>query len=90
MQLLFGKMSSLKEEVMNLKETLRQLEMERRNLLDHFKIQEDNYAVTFQKYNEKVELLIKQHEVEIDKLLKEKAILEAVVRGDNLEENQNE
>ena len=81
------KMSALKEEIKNLKETLRQLEMERQNLLDHFKIQEDNYAAIFKKYTEKVELLIKQQEDQIEELLKEKCVLEAVVRGDNLEES---
>ena len=38
---------------MDLKKTLQQLEMERRNLLDHFKIQEDSYAATFKTYTEK-------------------------------------
>ena len=54
-------MSTIKdlEEDMSLKENLQRLEMERRSLLDHFKVQEDNYAVTFKMYFEKVELLIK-------------------------------
>ena len=55
---------------MNLKKTLQQLEMERRNLLDHFKIQ-DNYAATFKTYTEKLELLIKQQDDKIEHLLKE-------------------
>ena len=55
---------------MDLKKTLQQLEMERRNILDHFKIQEDNYAATFKTFTEKVELLVKQQEEEIEKLLK--------------------
>ena len=45
--------------------------MERRNLLDHFKIQEDNYTATFKMYSEKVELLIKQQADEIEEYLKE-------------------
>ena len=45
--------------------------MERRNLLDHFKIQEDSYAATFKTYTEKVELLIKQQDDKIEHLLKE-------------------
>lgn len=66
-------MSSMKdlEEVMDLKKTLQQLEMERRNLLDHLKIQEDNYAATFKTFTEKVELLIKQQADEIEKHLRE-------------------
>ena len=66
-------MSTIKdlEEVMSLKGNLQRLEMERRNLLDHFKVQEDNYAATFKMYSEKVELLIKQQADEIEKHLKE-------------------
>ena len=45
--------------------------MERRNLLDHFKVQEENYAGTFKMYSEKVELLIKQQADQIEKHLKE-------------------
>ena len=66
-------MSTIKdlEEVMSIKENLQRLEMERRNLLDHFKIQEDNYAATFKMYSEKVELLIMKQADIIEKHLKE-------------------
>ena len=52
-------MNTLKEEISQLKETLKQLEEERRNLIKHFQIQEDNYAATFKLFVEKVDLLIK-------------------------------
>lgn len=48
-------MDSLKAEIASLKESLIQLEAERRNLIQHFQIQEDNYAATFKAYTEKVE-----------------------------------
>lgn len=75
-------MSALKEEIMSIKVTLQQLELERKNLLDHFRIQEDNYVVTFKEYSEKVELLIKQQENKIEELLKDKCRLEATILGD--------
>lgn len=77
-----SKSISLKEEISNLKESLNQLEVERRNLLQHFQIQEDNYASTFKAYSEKVELLLKQQENKIDELLKERCRLEATILGD--------
>ena len=46
--------------------------MERRILLDHFKIQENNYAATFKNYTEQVDLLIKQQEDLIEELLRTK------------------
>lgn len=78
-------MSSLKEEISNLKETLNQLEEERRNLIKHFQIQEDNYSATFKLYVEKVNLLIKEQEDQIDKLLREKCLLEAKILGESEE-----
>ena len=50
--------------------------MERKNLLQHFKIQEDNFEATFNSYTGKVELLLKEKENKIEELLKEKARLE--------------
>ena len=61
-------MSSLREEISNLTITLSQLEEERRNLLKHFQIQEENYAVTFKNYENKVDLLLKQKEEQVEKL----------------------
>lgn len=78
-------MSSLKEEISNLKETLNQLEEERRNLIKHFQIQEDNYSATFKLYVEKVNLLIKEQEDQIDKLLRQKCDLEAKILGESEE-----
>lgn len=75
-------MSSLKAEISSLKESLSQLETERRNLIRHFKIQEDNYAATFKEYTEKIELLIKQQEDKIEELLKGKCRLEAKILGE--------
>ena len=48
--------SSLRQEMSELKISLELLEFERRNLLEHFKIQEDYYAVTFKYYAEKFRL----------------------------------
>ena len=53
-------MSSLREEISNLTMTSSQLEEERRNLLKHFQIQEENYAATFKNYENKADLLLKQ------------------------------
>lgn len=78
-------MSSLKEEILSLKVTLTQLEIERRNLIQHFQIQEDNYAATFKLFTEKIELLLKQNEDKIEELLKEKCRLEAVILGETEE-----
>lgn len=69
----------LKDEIWNLKESLKQLELERRNLVQHLNIQEDNYAATFKTYVEKAELLIKKQEDKIDELLREQTRLEAVI-----------
>ena len=66
-------MSSLREEISNLTITLSQLEEERRNLLKHFQIQEEN----FKNYENKVDLLLKQKEEQIEQLFKEKCLLEA-------------
>ena len=74
-------MSTIKEEISQLKETLKQLEEERRNLIKHFQIQEDNYAATFKLFVEKVDLLIKEQEDKIDKLLRVKCDLEAKILG---------
>ena len=48
--------------------------MERRNLLDHFKVQENKYAATFKMYSEKVEHAdeIEKHLMELLKLQIEK------------------
>ena len=75
---------------MSLKENLQRLEMKRRNLLDHFKVQEDSSAATFKIYSEKMDLLIKQQADEIEKHLKDFLKLQIeknVLRGDNFEEN---
>lgn len=69
--------SSLRQETFELKATLELLEVERRSLLEHFKIQEDNYAATFKAYVEKLGLLLKEQENQIDELSKEKSRLEA-------------
>ena len=69
-------MSSLCEEISNLTITLSQLEEERRNLLKHFQIQEENYAFTFKNYENKVDLLLKQKEEQVEKICKEKCLLE--------------
>lgn len=75
-------MDSLKAEIASLKESLMQLEAERRNLIQHFQIQEDNYAATFKAYTEKVECMIKLQADKIDDLLKEKCRLEATILGE--------
>ena len=75
-------MDSLKTEIASLKESLIQLEAERRNLIQHFQIQEDNYAATFKAYTEKVECMIKLQENKIEDLLKEKCRLEATILGE--------
>ena len=74
-------MSTLKDEILSLKASLNQLEVERRNLIQHFQVQEDNYATTFKQFVEKVELLLKEQEEQIDKLLRQKCDLEARILG---------
>ena len=69
-------MSSLHEEISSLTITLSQLEEERKNLLKHFQIQEENYAATFKNYENKVDLLLKQEEEQVEKLFKEMCFLE--------------
>ena len=69
--------SSLRQEMSELKVSLELLQFERRNLLEHFKIQEDNYAVTFKSYAEKVGLLLTEQEYQIEELSREKSRLEA-------------
>ena len=62
-------MSTLKEEILSLKESLKQLELGRRNVIQHLQVHEDNYAATFRQFVEKVEqLLIVVQEGQIDKL----------------------
>lgn len=78
-------MSNLREEIFNLKESLDQLQQERQNLLQHFQIQEINYAATFKLYEEKVDLLLKQKEEKIEELLKQKCLLEAKILGESEE-----
>ena len=74
-------MSTLKDEILSLKESLKQLELERRNLIQHLQIQEDNYLATFRQFVEKIEQLIKQQEEQIDTLLRQKCDLEARILG---------
>ena len=64
--------SSLRQEM-----SLELLEFERRNLLQHFKIEKDNYAATFKSYAEKVGLLLTEQEYQIEELSREKSRLEA-------------
>ena len=71
--------SSLYKEVLELKTTLEVLESERRNLLQHFNIQEDNYAATFKSYVEKLGSLLKEQENQIEDLSREKSRLESRV-----------
>lgn len=75
-------MSSLQEEILSLKKSLNQLEEERRNLIKHFQIQEDNYFATFKLYEEKVDLLLKQKDDKIEELLKQNCLLEAKIVGE--------
>ena len=49
---------TLKEEFLSLKDSLEQLELGRRNVIQHLQVQEDNYAATFIQFVEKVEQLI--------------------------------
>ena len=74
-------MSTLKDEILSLKASLNQLEVERRNLIQHFQIQEDNYAATFKQFVEEVELLLKEQEEQIDKLLRQRCDLEDRILG---------
>ena len=67
-------MSTLKDKILSLKASLNQLEVERRNLIQHFQVQEDNYAATFKQFVEKVELLSKEQEEQIDKLLRQSTV----------------
>ena len=61
-------MSTLKEEILSLKESLKQLELGRRNVIQHLQVHEDNYAATFRQFVEKVEqLIIVVQEEQIDK-----------------------
>lgn len=78
-------MSSLREEIQNCKASLDQLEIERRNLIQHFQIQEDNYTAMFKSYHENVERLLKQKDDIIAELQKEKNKLEAFVLGETKE-----
>ena len=55
----------MKDEILSLKASLNQLEVERRNLIQHFQVQEDNYAATFKQFVEKVELLLKEQKEQI-------------------------
>ena len=74
-------MSTLKDKILSLKESLKQLELERRNLIQHLQIQEDNYLATFRQFVEKIEQLIKQQEEQIDTHLRQKCDLEARILG---------
>lgn len=78
-------MTTLREEIESWKVSLDQLEVERRNLLQHLKIQEDNYSVVFKSYVEKVELLLKHKDNKIEELMAEKSKLEAFVLGQSRE-----
>ena len=71
--------SSLYKEVLELKTTLEVLESEKRNLLQHFNIQEDNYAATFKSYVEKLGSLLKEQENQVEDLSRQKSRLESRV-----------
>ena len=53
----FG-LSTLKEEIVSLRESLKQLELGRRNLSQHLQVHENNYLVTFRQFVEKVSNLL--------------------------------
>ena len=78
-------MSNFRDEIFNLKQTLYQLQQERQNLLQHFQIQENNYAATFKLYEGKVDLLLKQKDEKIEDLLKQKYLFEAKILGESEE-----
>ena len=50
--------SSLKEEILSLRESLKQLELGRRNLSQHLQVDENNYLATFRQFVEKVSNLL--------------------------------
>ena len=78
-------MSTLKEEILSLIESLKQLELEGRNLTQHLQIHEDNNAATFRQFVEKNEQLIIVQKEQIDKHVWQKCDLEARILG--LEDN---
>ena len=51
-------MSTLKEDILNLKDPHQQLELEKRNLFKHLQVHENNYAATLRQHVEKVEHII--------------------------------
>ena len=67
-------MSKPKEEILSLKESFKQLELERRNLMHHLQVHVDNYATTFRQFVETVEQV---QEEQIDKLARQNCDLEA-------------
>ena len=75
-------MGTLKEEILSLKETFKQLELES-ILFQHLQIQEDYYLITFRPFIIKIEQMIKQQEEQIDTLLRQKCYLEARILGLN-------
>ena len=79
----FG-MSTLKEEILSLKESLKQLELGRRNVIQHLQVHVDNYAATFRQFVEKVEqLIIVVQEEQNNKLASHNCDLEARILGLN-------
>ena len=58
-------MSTLKEEILSLIESLKQLELGRRNLIQHLQIHEDDYAATLRQFVERVERRIIVQEEQI-------------------------
>ena len=78
----FG-ISTIKEEILSLRESLKQLELRRRNVIKHLQVHEDNYAATLRQFVEKVEQLIVVQKKQIDKLARQKCDLEARILGLN-------
>lgn len=76
-------MSTIKEQIADLTITLNQISEERKNLIKHLLIQEENYDVHFKNYENKVDTLLKEKDEEIDKLLREKCLLEARILGED-------
>ena len=68
--------SALQREISDFTVRLHQLAEEQENLLKHFQIQDANYNATFTMYENKVEALLKVKDEPIEKLSKEKYVLE--------------
>ena len=78
-------MSTIREEVLSLRRSLKQLELGRRNVIQHLQNHEDNFLATFRQFLEKVGQLIIVQEEQIGKLARQKYDLEARILG--LEDN---